>query len=108
MRRSESLVKMACTGLTLIAFSGTAGAVDVSAIEKRRLFEPTEAELRQEAKGRIYIFDGVSDADIARAMDEEFARVQSMMFIRVKKTNENGEVLRNPDTGTAVVQDDGC
>ena len=99
---------MACTGLTLIAFSGTAGAVDVSAIEKRRLFEPTEVELRKEAKGRIYIFDGVSDADIARAMDEEFARVQSMMFIRVKKTNENGEVLKNPDTGTVVVQDDGC
>ena len=101
-------MKRILRGLSIATAAGIAQAADILEIEKRRLFDPTPAELRQEAKGRIYIFDGLSDADIARAMDEEFARVQSMMFIRVKKTNENGEVLRNPDTGTVVVQDDGC
>jgi len=83
-------------------------ASDLSAIEKRRLFEPTEAELRQEAKGRIYIYDGLSDTDIARAMDEEFARAESMMFIRVRKTDKDGAPLTDPDTGIPVFQDDGC
>ena len=99
---------MAGSCLTLVAVTGTAFALDVSEIERRRLFEPTEAELKQEATGRIYIYDGLSDADIARAMDDEFYRVESMMFIGVKKTDEQGETRKDPNTGKPLVQDDGC
>jgi len=88
--------------------AGIVSASDLSAIEKRRLFEPTDAELQQEAKGRIYIYDGLHDTDIARAMDEEFARVENMMFIRVRNTDKNGAPLTDPGTGVPVVQDDGC
>lgn len=95
-------------GLSAATAAGIVLASDLSAIEKRRLFEPTEAELRQEAKGRIYIYDGLSDTDIARAMDEEFARAESMMFIRVRKTDKDGAPLTDPDTGIPVFQDDGC
>jgi len=83
-------------------------AADVREIELRRLFEPTPSERTQEAGGRIYIYDGLRDKDIEQAIDEEFDRVESMMFIREKKTDENGEVLTDPDTGDAMVQDDGC
>jgi hypothetical protein len=41
-------------------------------------------------------------------MEEEFDRIESMMFIRVKKTDETGETLKDPDTGEALVEDDGC
>jgi len=88
MRKSKSDVRTAVAGLTLVAVTGTAFAVDVSEIERRRLFEPTQAELQQEAAGRIYVYDGLSDADIARAMDDEFFRVENMMFIRVRKTDK--------------------
>jgi hypothetical protein len=83
-------------------------ATGVSDIELRRLFEPTTSELEQEAKGRIYVYDGLRDKDVEQAVNEEFDRVENMMFIREKKTDEKGEVLTNPDTGDAVVQDDGC
>ena len=95
-------------GLSAATAAGSVLASDLSGIEQRRLFEPTEAELRQEANGRIYIYDGLRDTDIARAMDEEFARVESMMFIRVKKTDKNGAPVTDPDTGVPVVHDDGC
>jgi len=41
-------------------------------------------------------------------MEEEFERVENMMFIREKKTDEKGEALKDPDTGAPIVQDDGC
>ena len=87
---------------------GKALAADVSEIERRRLFEPSKAELRAEADGRIYIYDGLRETDIAHAMEHEFDRVESMMFIRVRPTDEKGGILKDPATGEDLVQDDGC
>ena len=92
----------------LVGVSAGAFAVDVSEIEKRRLFDPTPAELQAEESGRIYIYEGLRDIDVARAMEEEFERVDNMMFIRIKRTNEAGEVLKDPKTGAAMEEDDGC
>jgi hypothetical protein len=104
----EGITMKVLLSMTLMATVGVASAADVSEIEKRRLFQPTQAELQEEAAGRIYIYDGLTHADIERAMDEEFHRVESMMFIRVKKTDERGKVVKNPETGDALVEDDGC
>ena len=98
----------ALLAMTLMATVGVASAADVSEIEKRRLFQPTQAELQEDAAGRIYIYDGLTQADIERAMDEELNRVESMMFIRVKKSDEQGKVVKDPETGYALVEDDGC
>jgi len=83
-------------------------AADVSEIERRRLFEPTSGELRAEAAGRIYIYEGLRDTDVERALEEEFKRVQNMMFIRVKPTDEGGNPRKDPETGAEYVQNDGC
>jgi hypothetical protein len=95
-------------GVVFLGASGAVSAADVREIELRRLFEPTTSELAQEEKGRIYIYDGLRDKDVQRAMKEEFDRVENMMFIREKKTDEKGEVLKDPETGEVVVEDDGC
>ena len=87
--------------------AATAGK-DVRDIDLRRLFEPAPAELRAEESGRIYIYEGLRETDVERAMEEEFDRVESMMFIRVKKTDKTGKTLKDPETGDAVVEDDGC
>jgi hypothetical protein len=92
----------------LTAWSGGAAAADVSEIEQRRLFNPTEAELASEAAGRIYIYDGLTDVTVQRALNEEFARVEHMMFIRTKKTDEQGGVKRDTETGEVEYEDDGC
>jgi len=99
-------VALALGGLT--AWGGGAVATDLSAIEQRRLFDPTEAELASEAEGRIYIYDGLTDSDVQRALNEEFERVENMMFIRTRKTDAAGKLKRDTDTGEVEYEDDGC
>jgi 5-hydroxyisourate hydrolase-like protein (transthyretin family) len=95
--------------LSTFALPAAAGTpTEVSEIELRRLFDPTVAELSAEEKGRIYIYEGVRDIDVQRALDEEFHRVENMMFIRTQKTDEEGKVKRDTDTGEAETEDDGC
>jgi hypothetical protein len=100
-------MRFVVTVLLLGTLAG-AWAADLRDIEMRRLFKPTQPEVSQETKGRIYIYDGLHDKDIERAMDEQFDRVQSMMFIREKKTDDEGRVKKDPATGADVVEDDGC
>jgi hypothetical protein len=95
----------------LVAFSCAtvaAAAADVSDIDLRRLFEPSTSERASEAKGEIYIYEGLRDIDVQRAMDEQFHRVENMMFIRTIKTDETGQAARDSETGAAVTSDDGC
>ena len=98
-------------GLGIFIWTSAVSVADesgVAEIDLRRLLEPTASELAQEQEGRIYIYEGLRDIDIEHAMDSEFDRVEHMMFIRTRKTNEKGEVVRDPNTGQAEVEDDGC
>ena len=52
-------------------FSAGVSAADVSEIELRRLFDPKPAELAAEASGRIYIYEGLRDIDIQRALGSD-------------------------------------
>ena len=95
-------------GWILIWASCGSFAADLREIELRRLLEPTESELHAESQGRIYIYDGLRDVDVELAMERQFDRIENMMFIRVKPTDEDGEVLLDPKTGEDLVPDDGC
>lgn len=65
----------------------------------RRLFEPTQGELKQESRGRVVIYDGLEAKHVERAMKEEFDRIGSMMFIHIKKRKPSGEVAAYDDSG---------
>ncbi len=67
--------------------------------QQRRLFEPTASERLAEAKGRVVIYDGLQDVEVAQAMDQEFERVDSMMFIRTQITDDTGTVVDSEDEG---------
>jgi hypothetical protein len=95
-------------GTVLLATATGALAEELRDIELRRLFDPTEAEVASEAEGRIYIYDGLTDVDVQRALNEEFDRVEHMMFIRTKKTDAKGELKRDAQTGAVEYEDDGC
>jgi hypothetical protein len=75
-------------------------------MEIRRLFEPTDGELRNEAAGRVYIYEGVTDRAVEQALEEEFERVDSMMFINTIRTDAQGQPLRDPETGKIEADDD--
>ncbi|MGD8275279.1 MAG: hypothetical protein PVJ30_04920 [Thiohalocapsa sp.] len=95
-------------GAITLAVTASVPAGDVRDIELRRLFDPTQAEVASEAEGRIYIYDGLTDVDVQRALNEQFQRVENMMFIRTRKTDKAGEVKRDAETGEVDYEDDGC
>jgi hypothetical protein len=101
--RNRVFAGLAIAGTLL--FAGSAQSKDLREIELRRLFEPTPAELRWEREGRIYIYEGLREEDIARALREQFNRAHSMMFIRVQPSRAPSG---SGDAATVYYQDDGC
>ena len=96
--------------LTLGAgLAGLAQADEVVASwQMNRLFEPTQAQLATEARGKIIIYDGLTDKTVARALDEQFDRIGAMMFTRVVVTDDAGGPQRDRDSGKIVTENDGC
>ncbi len=74
----------------------------------RRLFEPTPQELERESRGHIFIYHRVPDTVVTRALDEQFERVDAMMFTGTIITNSEGSEIQDPDTGEPLTEDDGC
>ena len=76
--------------------------------QMKRLFKPTDADLKSETRGRVMIYDGLTDKMVERALDEQFHRVDAMMFTRTVVTDSDGAPRRDADSGAVVYEDDGC
>lgn len=76
--------------------------------QQRRLMQPTPDELHWEQAGNVMIYDGLTDHQVATAMDRHFNRIQAMMFTRVVVTDETGTPKEDPDTGQTIIENDGC
>jgi hypothetical protein len=72
------------------------------------LFNPGEQQYEMERRGRVFIYDGLRDSEVERALDEQYDRVESMMFVNTVITDEDGVPLRDEDTGEMLVENDGC
>jgi hypothetical protein len=85
----------------LLAVPPSADAADPSGDENlrkwqlRRLFVPSERELAHERKGNVYIYEGLTDRQVEQALDGNFDRIEYMLFLGTRRTNENGEPLQN-------------
>jgi hypothetical protein len=58
--------------------------------QKERLLSPTPAQLAAETKGQVVIYDGLDSRVVDRALDEQFQRIDSMMFVRTRHTEPDG------------------
>lgn len=56
-----------------------------------RLQDPSLDLLKREEQMRITIFDGVEVTEVERALDEQFERIDSMMFVRTRHPQPDGE-----------------
>lgn len=76
--------------------------------QMKQLFKPGKARLQSENQDKILIYQGLKDIDINRAMDDQYNRIEYMMFINVIVTDSEGQPLSDPDTGGIILEDDGC
>ena len=99
-RKMTGVNQAAFTGILaagLMLLSQTTSAAD--SFQEKVLFSPHQSLLLAEARGRIMIYDGLDSKVVDRAMDEQFERIDNMMFTRIHHESDDGE---------AYVEDDGC
>ncbi|MET0081182.1 MAG: hypothetical protein ABW119_22235 [Candidatus Thiodiazotropha lotti] len=76
--------------------------------QMRRLMLPSESEVRAESDGQVMIYDGLTDKQIASALDQYFNRIEAMMFTSVIITDSAGLPKQDPQTGEILIEHDGC
>lgn len=84
-------------GSILVAAPLAAGAED--SFQMKALFDPGQSLLQAESRGRVMIYDSLDEEVIERALDEQYGRIEHMMFTRTRHTDPEGAVS---------VEDDGC
>lgn len=89
------------------AFAEDPGAADHW--QRNALFDPSPNQLARERAGAVMIYDGLTDRQVERALNTQFDRLDSMMFVNVIVTDNRGSPVRDPQTGAYVHDaDDGC
>jgi len=74
----------------------------------KSIYEPSQRQIEREKRGLVNIYDGFTDNQVNNVLDDKFGRIDHMMFTRVKMTGADGRVLKDPDNGEEIVEDDGC
>lgn len=113
LRIAPTTIFMTACGLiffiavSMLATGNTFAAQQYEKWQKQRLMQPTKPQLENERRGHIFIYDGMSEQDVDRAMDQAFGRIDSMMFINIK-TKEDGGNVPSTNNDTSDTDDDGC
>jgi len=74
----------------------------------KRLMHPNKQQLAMERKQKVFLYMGMKDVDIDQAMDMYFNRIESMMIAGIIRTDKSGRVMRDPNTGEVLTEDDSC
>lgn len=65
--------------------------------EFKQLHHPSPSLRKIERSGRVTIYDGMFDSEVDHAMDRQFDRIESMMFVRTKHPVAEGTYETDDD-----------
>lgn len=105
--------------ITLVATSQTAWGMEhadsdfnneiVNDWQHSLILEPSENIKDAEIKNQsVFIYQGLTDKTIEQAMDEQFERIEHMMFVNTIVTDQYGQAMINDITGEKIVESDDC
>ena len=103
--QEDTLIRRILIGPLLSAVLASPTMADGSndGFQYNALFNPTEAQLKAEARGRVMIYNGLDDEAVERALDKQFDRIEHMMFIRTRQPEADDDGGKEDS-----VDDDGC
>jgi hypothetical protein len=96
---SRLMLIVSLLGTLLAPIAKAADAND--GFQYNALFNPATAQLKAEARGRVMIYDGLDNTEVDRALDEQFDRIEHMMFIRTRQSTPDND-------DEYIVEDDDC
>ena len=65
--------------------------------ELQHLHNPSDALQEAEHRGQVTIYDGVNIVEVNKALDQQFDRIDSMMFVRTKHPTPDGDFYADDD-----------
>ena len=82
-----------------LEFQGAIAAAQGAAAEweLRQLHQPSAMLLAREHDGSVTIFDGLPNREVEQALDTQFDRMGSMMFIRTQYVQDDGSIDTDND-----------
>ena len=89
---------LAAAILATTAPSALRAEQDVDNYSINALLDPSPELLLAESRGRVTIYDGLYDHVVEQALDDQFHRIQSMMFVNTR--------YQEPDEW--ITQEDDC
>ena len=87
MNKQRLTIAVLVSGLSMASIPASA----VDSYQQRVLFSPSAEILQAEARGRVMIYDGLKNETVEKALDNQFDRIENMIFVRTVHIQENGE-----------------
>ena len=104
-------ISLSALGLVSCATSFTSYADDslskIHNIQAKRLISPSAVQAKYEQKGKVYLYVGLKDKQVDRALDQQFDRIENFMFASIIKTDQFERALRNKK-GELLLESDDC
>jgi len=88
--KTVALITAVCSAL----FSMNASAGD---FQHNALFNPSQFQIKAETNGRVMIYDQMENTIVEAALDQQFNRIEHMMFVRTRHVNADGSVKQDED-----------
>jgi len=61
------------------------------------LLSPSNAQLASERRGRVTIYDSLREETVDQALDQQFGRIENMMFVSTRYTADDGSEYADDD-----------
>ncbi|UCH39341.1 MAG: hypothetical protein JSU67_14430 [Gammaproteobacteria bacterium] len=101
LRVTKLCLKVNIKGLASLIFAALlvnlSSAQAYDSYQLKVLFTPTKSDLEAEARGRVMIYDSLKNETVEKALNEQFGRIDRMMFIRTQLIQESGEYEAEED-----------
>ena len=90
-------MKTIITTIAAAALMTTINPVNAGNFQHNALFNPGQLQLQAEAGGRVMIYDRLDNETVELALNDQFDRIENMMFVRTRHVQASGIVEEDED-----------